>query len=75
MLRRLLVHAMRAQARGGPQAAYWRDVVVFLIVAEALAGGAHDGPPHGAWRIARSDAKRPFRRFARGSVTGRRPRG
>ena len=75
-LRRALSTALHAQARGGPHAQYWRDVVLFVLMAEALASAAHDGPPHAPARPRRrSVAHRQARRLARSTVTGRRPRG
>ncbi|HEX3318203.1 MAG TPA: hypothetical protein VHR88_09295 [Solirubrobacteraceae bacterium] len=53
-----------------------RTVVLFLLVAEALAGGGHDRRGPRSMRPGRA-APRPRRSPLprRGSITGRRPRG
>jgi len=70
-----LAWALRAQAGDGPHAAYARQVVLAVLLAQLLAGSRHDGPPHAARRPPRDP--RPARRRLprRQSLTGRRPRG
>jgi hypothetical protein len=65
--------AQRLIWRGHPELA--RQVILCCLVAEALAGSGHDGPPHAAWRRPASDRRRSGRRGFRESLAGRRPRG
>jgi hypothetical protein len=74
-LRALLLVALRAQAGRGPHAEAARHVVLAIILAQLLAGAAHDGPPHPAARAPRRVGPRRHHTARRGSVTGRRPRG
>jgi hypothetical protein len=70
-LQRLLLTLMRSSVlrdRIGP-------LLHTLLLARLLAEGAHEGPPHGARRAPRHFGRRPERRLARGSQSGRRPRG
>jgi hypothetical protein len=70
-----LAWALRAQAGHGPHAAYARQVVLAVLLAQLLAGARHDGPPHAARRPPR-DAPAARRRLPRRqSLPGRRPRG
>ena len=71
----LLAWALRAQARGGPQAELARGVVLAVIFAELVAGAQHDGPPHAALRAPRHARMRRSRLPHRESLCGRRPRG
>lgn len=52
-----------------------RQVVLFLLVAEALAAAGHGGPPHRPWGVARSQGGARGRRPHRETFAGRRPRG
>jgi hypothetical protein len=74
-LRALLLAALRIQAGRGPHAEVARQVVLTVLLAELLAGAAHDGPPHAASRAPRAHVPRRNRMPRRGSVAGRRPRG
>jgi len=74
-MRALLLIALRASGGRGPHAEAARNVVLSILLAQLLAGTAHDGPPHPAWRTPRRVAPRRSRVVRRGSVTGRRPRG
>jgi hypothetical protein len=74
-LRALLLVALRARAGGGPHAEAARQVVLAIILAQLLAGAAHDGPPHPSARAPRRVRPRRHHMARRGSVTGRRPRG
>lgn len=74
-LRALLLVALRAQAGRGPHAEAARQVVLAIILAQMLAGAAHDGPPHPSARAPRRVRPRRHHMAWRGSVTGRRPRG
>jgi hypothetical protein len=74
-LRALLLVALRAQAGRGPHAEAARNVVYAILLAQLLAGSAHDGPPHAAARPPRRVRPRGRHMAWRGSVTGRRPRG
>ena len=69
----LLQLAQRLQWRGHPELA--RQVILFCLVAEALAAGAHDGPPHRSYGRPRSAPRRTGRRTFAESLAGRRPRG
>jgi hypothetical protein len=66
---------LRAQAGTGPHAELARQVILALLFAQLLAGGAHDGPPHPGQRAPRKQTPRRDRRAHRGSLAGRRPRG
>jgi hypothetical protein len=74
-MRALLVIALRASGGRGPQAEAARNVVLAILLAQMLAGSAHDGPPHPAGRAPRRVAPRRSHLVRRSSVTGRRPRG
>jgi len=74
-LRALLLVALRAQAGRGPHAEAARNVVYAILLAQLLAGSAHDGPPHAAARAPRRVRPQSRHTAWRGSVTGRRPRG
>ncbi len=70
---RLLAVALRASSGRHAEAA--RNVVLTILLAQLLAGAAHEGPPHVARRPPRrGPAPRP-RHAHRTTVTGRRPRG
>ena len=73
--RRLLALAMRWQARGGAHAELARQVVLWVLYAEALAAAGHAGRPHRAWSVPRSDRTPAGHRHLRDSLAGRRPRG
>jgi hypothetical protein len=70
----LLLVALRAQAGRGPHADAARHVVLAILLAHILAGSDHDGPPHAAGRAPRH-VRGHSRRWARVSLSGRRPRG
>ena len=72
---RLLSWALRTQAGGGPHAELARQVVLAVLVAQLVAAGAHEGPPHAARRAPRQS--RPTRGPLphRDALAGRRPRG
>jgi hypothetical protein len=72
-LQPLLRFAARLQWRGHSELA--QQVILFCILAEALAAAGHDGPPHRPYGRARSDARGGGRRSFRESLAGRRPRG
>jgi hypothetical protein len=71
----LLVTALRASAGSGAHAEAARQVVMFVLVAQLLAGAQHDGPPHAAQRAPRKLRARWSRRQRVQSLAGRRPRG
>ena len=73
-LRALLVVALRAQAGRGPHAEAARQVVLAVLLAQILAGAAHEGPPHASRRAPRR-TRAPSRRWVHASLSGRRPRG
>jgi len=73
--RSLLLTALRLQGRGGAHAELARQVVLFVLVAELLAGSGHAGPPHGPFAPPRSQRRGAGRRAFRESLAGRRPRG
>jgi hypothetical protein len=70
-----LAWALRAQAGRGPHAAYARQVVLAVLVAQLLASSRHEGPPHAARRPPRDARPRRQRIAYRESLAGRRPRG
>jgi hypothetical protein len=74
-MRALLLIALRASGGPGPHAEAARNVVLAILLAQMLAGAAHDGPPHPPERVPRRVAPRRSRVVRRGSVSGRRPRG
>jgi hypothetical protein len=74
-LRALLLIGLRASGGRGPHADSARNVVLTIMLAQMLAGAAHDGPPHPAWRTPRRVTPRRSRLLHRGSLAGRRPRG
>ena len=74
-MRSLLLIALRASGGRGPHAEAARNVVLAILLAQLLAGSAHDGPPHPAGRAPRRVVPRRDRRLYRESVSGRRPRG
>jgi hypothetical protein len=71
----LLVIALRASGGSGRHAEAARQVVLFVLVAQLLAGAQHDGPPHAAQRAPRQVRSRRARRPRVESLSGRRPRG
>jgi hypothetical protein len=73
--RSLLLAALRLHSRGGAHAELARQMVLFLLFAELLAGSGHARPPHRAFGPPRSDGRRSSRRAFRESLAGRRPRG
>jgi hypothetical protein len=74
-LRALLLIALRASGGRGPHAEAARNVVLAILLAQMLAGSAHDGPPHPAARAPRRVLPKRDRRAHRGSLSGRRARG
>jgi hypothetical protein len=74
-LRALLLVALRAQAGRGPHAEAARQVVLAIILAQLLAGAAHDAAPHPSARAPRRVRPRRPPMARPGTVTGRRPRG
>jgi len=74
-MRSLLLIALRASGGRGPHAEAARNVVLAILLAQLLAGSAHDGPPHAAGRAPRRVVPRRDHRAFRASLTGRRPRG
>jgi hypothetical protein len=74
-LRALLLVALRARAGRGPHAEAARQVVLAVLLAHILAGSAHEGPPHASARAPRRMGGARSRRWARESLSGRRPRG
>ena len=74
-MRALLLIALRASGGRGPHAEAARNVVLAVLLAQMLAGAAHEGPPHPAGRAPRRVAPRRSRAVRRTSAAGRRPRG
>jgi len=74
-LRALLLIALRTSGGRGPHAEAARNVVLAILLAQMLAGAAHDGPPHPAGRAPRRVTPRRDRRAYREALAGRRPRG
>jgi hypothetical protein len=75
-LERLLVTALRASGGAGAHAEAARRVVLAILLAQALAAAAHEGPPSASTRRSpRADRPRRDRRPHHGSLAGRRPRG
>jgi hypothetical protein len=70
----LFVLALRASA-GHRHAEAARNVLLTILLAQLLAGAAHEGPPHPARRAPRRGPAPKTHRVRRGTVTGRRPRG
>jgi len=71
----LFLMALRASGGTGRHADAARQVVLLMLIAELLAGSAHDGPPHAAARAPRHVRARRPRLVHRDSLSGRRPRG
>jgi hypothetical protein len=59
----------------GTHAAITKQVLLFVLLAEILAAGGHDGPPHRPFARPRSHRRHGGRRSYRESLAGRRPRG
>ena len=74
-MRALLLIALRASGGRGPHAEAARNVVLAILLAQMLAGAAHEGPPHPAGRAPRRVVPRRDRRAFRETLAGRRPRG
>ena len=74
-MRALLLIALRASGGRGPHAEAARNVVLAVLLAQMLAGAAHEGPPHPAGRAPRRVVPRRSRAVRRTSAAGRRPRG
>ena len=74
-MRALLMIALRASGGRGPHAEAARNVVLAILLAQMLAGSAHEGPPHPAGRAPRRVVPRRDHRAHRESLSGRRPRG
>jgi hypothetical protein len=72
-LNELLLVALRASAGRHSEAA--RNVILTIMLAQLLAGAAHDGPPHRSQRPPRGGPAPRRHTPRRASVTGRRPRG
>jgi hypothetical protein len=70
-----LVIALRASGGTGRHAEAARQVILFVLVAQLLAGAQHEGPPHASHRAPRQLRARRSRRARVESLTGRRPRG
>ena len=70
-----LAWALRAQRGRGPQADFARQVVLAVLVAQLVAAGQHERPPHAARRAPRQTRARRQRIAYRESLAGRRPRG
>jgi hypothetical protein len=70
-----LAWALRAQRGRGPHAELARQIVLAVLIAQRLAEGRHDGPPHAARRAPRQTRARRERTAYRESLAGRRPRG
>jgi hypothetical protein len=66
---------MRASGGRGAHAELARQVVLFVLVAQLLAGAQHEGPPHAARRAPRQLRARRSRRAHVEALSGRRPRG
>jgi hypothetical protein len=49
--------------------------VLTILLAQLLAGAAHDGPPHAARRAPRHARPQRHRQPHRSTLAGRRPRG
>jgi hypothetical protein len=73
--RAFLLFALRASSGRGPHAEAARNVVLAILLAQLLAGAAHDGPPHAARRAPRHARPRRQRLPHRDTLSGRRPRG
>jgi hypothetical protein len=71
----IVAWAVRAQAGRGPHAEVARQVVLAVLLAQLVAGGQHDGPPHAARRAPRHARPKRPRLPHRESLSGRRPRG
>jgi len=74
-MRALFLIALRTSGGRGPHAEAARNVVLAILLAQMLAGAAHDGPPHASARAPRRVAPRRDRRAFRETLAGRRPRG
>ena len=74
-MRSLLLIALRASGGRGPHAEAARNVVLAILLAQLLAGDAHEGPPHPARRPPRQTRASRHRVAYRDSLAGRRPRG
>ncbi|HWK25814.1 MAG TPA: hypothetical protein VNS09_04585 [Solirubrobacter sp.] len=72
-LRALLALALRASSGRHADAA--RNVVLAILLAQLLAGAAHEGPPHAPRRPSRRRAVPRPHHAHRSSLSGRRPRG
>ena len=70
-----LVWALRAQRGRGPQAELARRVVLAVLIAQLVAAGRHDRPPHASRRAPRQTRARGGRVAHREALAGRRPRG
>jgi len=74
-MRALLLIALRASGGRGPHAEASRNVVLAILLAQMLASGGHEAPPHPAARPPRRVTPRRSWVARRESATGRRPRG
>jgi hypothetical protein len=72
-LNELLLVALRASSGRHAEAA--RNVVLTILLAQLLAGAAHEGPPHAARRPPRRGPTPRSHRARRATITGRRARG
>jgi len=70
-----LAWALRAQRGRGPQAEFARRVVLAVLIAQLVAAGRHEGPPHASRRAPRQTRARGGRVAHREALAGRRPRG
>jgi hypothetical protein len=69
------VIALRASGGSGRHAEAARQVILFILVSQLLAGAQHDGPPHASHRVPRQLHARRSRRPHVENLSGRRPRG
>jgi hypothetical protein len=72
-LRELLALALRASSGRHAEAA--RSVVLTILLAQLLADGGHDGPPHAARRAPHRGTTPRSHHAHRSALSGRRPRG
>ena len=70
-----LAWALRAQRGRGPQAEFARRVVLAVLIAQLVAAGRHDRPPHASRRAPRLTRAPGGRVAHREALAGRRPRG
>jgi hypothetical protein len=71
----LLVLAVRASGGSGAHAEAARNLILLVLLAQLLADGRHDGPPHAGQRPPRQVRARRVRQSYVETLAGRRPRG